>query len=502
MMAPPHRRRRRRPFPFKTFLRLAAVAAAMVALISLSLPLLLRADRLRPQVARQLSSVTGRQVEIGRLRYSLLRGSLVAEDLKIADDPAFRKALFLRAASVYFRAPLWTLLSSGEPEASAVTFEGASIILKQDTAAHWNFNSLLEHVSRSIPQANSPAISVRGGRIAVENSDGSESMALDNARFDLPSQPLHESSGFTLSGSIGAKGTLTVDGKAGPLEFEGGMPILPLSALISVKKADLARLNRPGAPASLGGTVSLNASLESDGRIVHVNGQVSTTKLRLAQHGSAAGDKLDAVFAMHYDLRTGAGVLDRGDLSLSKGSAELTGIFSMGREAPIADLTLSLNGAPVTKLAQFLPALGFPLPGRASMEGGVVLGELKLQGPVNAPAVSGSLEVNDAKMNQFDIAPRMSPIEDLNVGDLGDSIEILSWKSSIKSAPKGIALDHLDVAISGLGELTGSGTIAPDCSLDFTMSGTRGLTGPKGLAIPFTVQGTCSDPVFRELPRK
>ena len=250
MMAPPHRRRRRRPFPFKTFLRLAAVAAAMVALISLSLPLLLRADRLRPQVARQLSSVTGRQVEIGRLRYSLLRGSLVAEDLKIADDPAFRKALFLRAASVYFRAPLWTLLSSGEPEASAVTFEGASIILKQDTAAHWNFNSLLEHVSRSIPQANSPAISVRGGRIAVENSDGSESMALDNARFDLPSQPLHESSGFTLSGSIGAKGTLTVDGKAGPLEFEGGMPILPLSALISVKKADLARLNRPGAPAS------------------------------------------------------------------------------------------------------------------------------------------------------------------------------------------------------------------------------------------------------------
>jgi hypothetical protein len=116
--------------------------------------------------------------------------------------------------------------------------------------------------------------------------------------------------------------------------------------------------------------------------------------------------------------------------------------------------------------------------------------------------VSGSIEVNDAKMNQFDIAPRMSPVEDLNVGDLGDSIEILSWKSSVKSAANGIALDDLDVAITGLGELSGHGTIAPDCSLDFTMSGTRGLTGPKGLAIPFTVRGTCGDPVFRELARK
>jgi len=33
------------------------------------------------------------------------------------------------------------------------------------------------------------------------------------------------------------------------------------------------------------------------------------------------------------------------------------------------------------------------------------------------------------------------------------------------------------------------------------MNGTRGLTGPKGTPIPFSVQGTTADPVFRELPR-
>ncbi len=502
IMAPPHRRRRRRPFPVRTFLRFAAAAAGVIALIYLSVPLLLRADRLRTAVAKELSSLTGRRVEIGRLRYSLLRGGLVGEDLTIADDPAFRKAPFLRAKSVDFRTPLWILFASGAPPVSAVTFEDATIVFKEDTAAHWNFSSLLEHVSKSLPQVNSPAIAVRGGRIAVENSDGWESMALSDPRFDLPSQALRDGATFRLSGSIGSKGTFTADGKAGPVEFEGGMPILPISALISLKGMDLARLNPPGAPASLGGALSLFSSLESDGRIVHLNGQLSATKLRLAQHGSAAGDKLEGVFALHYDLRTGAGVLDSCDFAMTKGSASLTGIYSMGRQAPVVDLTLSINGAAVTQLAQFLPALGFPLPGHASMEGGVLTADIQLQGPVNAPALSGSIEVNDSMMKQFDISPRMSPVEDLNIGDLGDSIEILSWKGRVKSAPPGIALDNLDVAIAGLGELTGHGTIAPDCRLDFTMSGTRGLTGPKGLAIPFTVQGTCSDPVFRELTRK
>jgi hypothetical protein len=57
------------------------------------------------------------------------------------------------------------------------------------------------------------------------------------------------------------------------------------------------------------------------------------------------------------------------------------------------------------------------------------------------------------------------------------------------------------LVVPAIGKVSGSGTVSPANDLDFKMSATvhaSGLLAAVGdTPIPFTVQGTCSDPVFR-----
>jgi hypothetical protein len=111
--------------------------------------------------------------------------------------------------------------------------------------------------------------------------------------------------------------------------------------------------------------------------------------------------------------------------------------------------------------------------------------------------MTGSLIANGARVSRFDLSRRLNAVEGLNASDLDNEFEIVSWKSDLKSVAGGLNLENLEVAVTGLGLLSGHGTIEPDSRIHFQMSGIRGLTGPKGLAIPFTVLGTSADPVFQ-----
>ena len=54
-------------------------------------------ETFRPTIENELSGLLGRRVTFGHLSFSLFSGSLVADDINIADDPAFSTAPFLKA---------------------------------------------------------------------------------------------------------------------------------------------------------------------------------------------------------------------------------------------------------------------------------------------------------------------------------------------------------------------------------------------------------------------
>jgi len=73
----------------KRWLRTGGMAVAVLLLILIALPLLINVNRFRPTVQSEASAALGRQVTVGDLSLSILSGSVGADNIAIADDPAF-----------------------------------------------------------------------------------------------------------------------------------------------------------------------------------------------------------------------------------------------------------------------------------------------------------------------------------------------------------------------------------------------------------------------------
>ena len=81
----------------KLWVKLVAAAAVAAIVVLVVVPFFVNSDTFRPAIQRELSTALGRKVALGHIGLSLLTGSLVADDIAIADDPAFSSAPFLHA---------------------------------------------------------------------------------------------------------------------------------------------------------------------------------------------------------------------------------------------------------------------------------------------------------------------------------------------------------------------------------------------------------------------
>jgi len=71
----------------KRILKIGAIAFAILLVILIALPLLINVNSFRPKIESELMSALGRQVTMGNLSLSILSGSVVADNIAIADDP-------------------------------------------------------------------------------------------------------------------------------------------------------------------------------------------------------------------------------------------------------------------------------------------------------------------------------------------------------------------------------------------------------------------------------
>jgi AsmA protein len=83
----------------KRWLRIVLIAVAVLFVILLVLPLRINVNSYRPKIGADASSALGRQVTVGNLSLSILSGSVEADNVAIADDPAFSKSTFVTAKS-------------------------------------------------------------------------------------------------------------------------------------------------------------------------------------------------------------------------------------------------------------------------------------------------------------------------------------------------------------------------------------------------------------------
>src|SRR5450631_2543322 len=90
-------------------------------------PLSDRRQHVSPLLESRLTRALGREVKLGDLKLSLLSGSVTANDLAIADDPAYSHTAFVQAKSLAVKVELWPLLASRQLQVTGLEIDQPAI---------------------------------------------------------------------------------------------------------------------------------------------------------------------------------------------------------------------------------------------------------------------------------------------------------------------------------------------------------------------------------------
>lgn len=501
----------------KRALQIVGIVIALILVAVIVLPFFVDVNSFRPTLESNLTNALGRQVKVGNLSLSLLSGTVSAEDLSIADDPAFSKTPFVQAKSLKVGVEVMPLIFSKTLHVTELTLDRPEITLLHAASGQWNFSSLGGGAKASAPSPSSGSsgtnkltvskLSVDNGRLSVGKANSSaKPQVYDDVDITVTDFSFTSPFPFKLSAKLPGGGDLKLDGKAGPINADDAS-LTPVEAQVGVKHLDLGASGFVDPSTGIAGMADFDGKLNSDGKQLHTSGTLTADKLKLAAKGAPAGRQVQVKYALEHDLHTQGGRLTQGDISMGKALAKLAGTYQTRGESAILNMKLDGQGMPVDELEAMLPALGVILPSGSSLKGGTLSTALAITGPVDKLVITGPLKLSDTKLAGFNLASKMSAISALSGSQQGGSdTSIQNLSTDARVAPEGIRTDNVNLTVPALGVVTGSGTISPGGALNYKMSATlsggavTGLTQMAGMgkggSIPFFIQGTTSDPKF------
>jgi len=494
---------------------IAAIAVALLLLAALALPFLVNANQFRPMLEARLSKALARDVKVGNLSLSVFSGGVRADDLSVADDPAYSRAPFLHTNSLTLGVELFPLIFSHRLHVTRLTLDQPQIALIQSAAGDWNFSSLggtSAAPATPRPDASSDtALDVAVNLVKITNGLitfrelGSDTRSSTLGNLDVELRDFSPTSvfPFSISAKVGSSGDLHLDGTAGPLNATDAAQT-PAKLNVKLEGFNLAEAETGGS-GSLAGLLSLKGVAASNGKALFLNGHLQADKLQLARNGSPARQPVAFDFSLEHDLRKHSGVLHSGEIHIGNATASLTGSYAAKGDSTVLDIHLAGPQMSVEDLAAILPAFGVVLPAGSSFQGGTANAKLSFTGNLGSLVTSGSVGLNNTRLAGFDLGSKMSAVEKLAGMKTGPDTEIQSFAANVRMAPDGSAVQDIQFVAPAIGELTGAGTISPAEALDFKMratlhtsGGAMAMLGLKGdTGVPFLVGGTASHPVFR-----
>jgi AsmA protein len=519
-------------------LRVALVVIVLLVVALAALPFLISVDQFRPTIEEKASAALGRSVHLGKLSLSLFSGSLSAEDLAIGDDPAFSASPFLTAKSLKVGVEILPLVLSRTLNVTGVAIDSPEVTLIRTPAGQWNFASLSGGGSRSDGTGQAPDFTIgkfelHNGRIIVERKGSEKRRTYENVTLTASNVSLASAFPVAISAGLPSGGTLTLDGSLGPMD-RADASLTPVSARLVVKSLNLATTGFLDASAGLSGMLDLDGTLESRGGEAVTRGTATFTKAVLVAGGTPAGVPVTVKFDTKYNLKNSVGLVNPSVVAIGHAAANMSGTYNTAAETTLVQMKLRASDMPATDLQAFLPALNLTLPKGSSLEAGAVNADLLIAGPVDGLVTSGTVGLVGAKLAGFDLGSKLSAVAKLAGINTGKDLDIEKLTTKLRVAANGIQVSDFLAVVSGLGSLAGAGTVDAKNGLDFKMvanlktpssapapaqaaapapssggfaglmSGelkglltkATGATCAGGLAVPFLVKGTTSDPKF------
>lgn len=501
----------------KTTVKIAAVVVALLVVVVVAIPFLVNVNNYRPQIESQLSAALGRQVGVGNLRLSLLGGSVVADDITIADDPSFSKSPFVTAKSLRVGVQLMPLIFSKRLEVTEITLQAPEITLLKSSAGEWNFSTIGgAATSQSQPQAQpgtSPAnlsvgkLKVADGRVVVGDTDSTvKPKVYDKVNIEVDNFSFTSEFPFKLTADLPGGGDIDISGKAGPVNAQDAAKT-PLEAAVRINQLDIATSGFIDPASGFGGLADFDGTLSSNGTEAKAVGTFTGSKLKLSPKGTPASTTVTIKHAVDVDLQKQSGRLTQGDIQIGNAVAHLTGTFQTQGDTQSVNMKLSAPDMPVDELVTMLPAMGVVLPSGSQLNGGTLSANLSIVGPIDKLVITGPVKLANTKLTNFDLGGKLGALSAF-AGKAASSPDTSIQNASLDArvAPEGTRADDINLTVTAIGVITGAGTVSPAGDLNFKMMAdlkggvmgglTQVASMGSGKGVPFSVTGTTSNPHF------
>jgi AsmA protein len=521
----------------KRVLKIVAIILGLLIVLLIAIPFFIDANTFKPKLESELTDALGRSVKVGNLSLALLSGGVAADNISIADDPQFSNAPFLQAKSLKVGVELLPLIFSRTLNIRDITIDQPQIsLVKSENGERWNFSSLggknpsapthssssssekgaahkSPNTSKPSAEETAPAekgsgssgeksgsnplnlsigkLNVEHGRLNVSVANSTEPKRVYNeVNIAVKNFSFSSSFPFDMTAKTPAGGDLKLTGTAGPIDANDAA-LTPLNAKITVHNMNLAASGFIDPAAGIQGIADLNGTVASNGNEAKANGTLTCTKLQVVKKGSPAGQPVKLDFTVVHNLVRETGNITRGDVSMGKAVAHLTGTYDAHGKVTSVNLKLNGQNMPVDDLEAMLPAVGVILPPKATLKGGGLDVNVASAGPVNALVTTGSVKMQNTQLANFNLGQKMAAISALAGKNTGNDTTIQNFSSDVKMAPQGTEANNINLTVPAIGVLTGGGTVSPNNDLAFKMKADVG-----GMGIPFGVTGTTSDPKF------
>jgi AsmA protein len=499
--------------------RIVLIVFGLLVVLIVALPFLINVDRFRPRLESELSTSLGREVTVGHLGLSIFSGTVTADKLSLADDPAFSRSPFVEAQSCRISIEWMPLIFSRTLRVTALKLDKPEITLLENGAGKWNFSNLGASPKTKPAGGSSPpggSISLTVGKLEI--SDGritfgnihtkTKPQVYDQVNIAGQNLSLTSEFPFTLSARLPGEGTLSLKGKAGPINQLDAAET-PFNSTLQIRRFNLSAAQMTNPASALSGLVDFEGTFTSDGAHAHATGKAKADKLQLVKGGAPASQFVELEYATDYDLKKQTGVLHKGNVRIGKALANLSGSYDLHAAEALLNMQFIGKALPVNDVESLLPALGIMLPAGSSLKGGTLSLDFGIHGPLDKMVITGTSKLEASQLAGFDLGSKMALLSTLAGIQRRPDTSIENLSSDLRIAPEGIQASNISLIVPAIGNLAGNGTINPAQALDFKMTARlprtsvigeaghlTGLTQKGDLVLPFFIRGTAAKPEF------
>ena len=524
----------------RRWMKILAGVVAVLLLVLLAVALLVNANTFRPVLESRLTQALGRQVTLGSLHFSPFTGSLNADSVRIADDPAFGPEPLLTARSLKIGVNMAPLIFHRKLEVRSFRAIDPRINLVQNAQGTWNFSSL-GHSSGQQPASTGSGMSgVSVGQIAVSNgtvtvtSVPAVGPARVYSKVNISVQNFSATSTFpfSLNANMPGDGTVSLDGTAGPINAQD-TAATPFQAQLQVRNLNPVTAGFLSPSAGFGMVVDANAKAQSNGAAVNSQGTLILHQLLLTKSGRPIPQPVNLTYNVTQQLKGGAGTVPSAELKVGDTAIHLNGQYRLAEAAnagspasggassanPWINMNASGQNLSIDQLQSLLVAAGVKLPNGSVLRGGTLTLALNATGPVDALVITGPVEIDNSQLAGFDLGSKISGLAALGGIKTGSVTDIQQLKFNLRSAGGAISTDNIYARMPAVGQATGSGTVSPAGALDYQLvvrvTTARGI-GQAGVSllsklnaaagsdaknfaangVPMRITGTASNPVI------